>query len=499
MGTGTGFLSPQNWRNFGSSISNLTFNDVNADGRADALVLTGGRFRVYLSTGSGFDETERYWGTGLGSSVSNLSFGDFNADGRIDIFRRSGSTGYIHATDPVAMTDRLTTLTNGYGSQIKFNYGLTNDPAVHEADNNSAFPRYDINAPMRVVTSTDVSDGIGGWHNTRYKYYGAKGDRHGRGFLGFRQIQTYEDIHLDGSESVTTTIYSQSYPHTGSVLSSETRVDNTKVSESTNTYAMHSSNAGIEYPYLQSNTTHTWDIDASNSLVDSKTTTNVYDDYGNPTRIIISTTGDGKTHTVTTDNNYYPANISQWHLDRLQQTTVTSSDASSAIPSVVRVSDFQYNTNGLLSMERIEPNAGNALTLTTDYVYDSFGNITSQTVSGWNGSTNETRTTRTTYSDGTFPNTITNAIGQSETRVYDSALGVMLSQIGPNRLPTRWQYDSFGRRLLETRPDGSSTQWQYGDCNDTAVQYCASFVTTTTAGAAPGTVYSDNLGRLATK
>ncbi|MBL1293435.1 MAG: hypothetical protein COB61_006155, partial [Thiotrichales bacterium] len=344
----------------------------------------------------------------------------------------------------------------------------------------------------------DVSDSIGGWHNTRYKYYGAKGDRHGRGFLGFRQIQTYEDIHLDGSESVTTTIYSQSYPHTGSVLSSETRVDNTKVSESTNTYAMHSSNAGIEYPYLQSNTTHTWDIDASNSLVDSKTTTNVYDDYGNPTRIIISTTGDGKTHTVTTDNNYYPANISQWHLDRLQQTTVTSSDASSAIPTVVRVSDFQYNTNGLLSMERIEPNAGNALTLTTDYVYDSFGNITSQTVTGWNGSAPdalESRTTSTTYIDGTFPNTISNAIGQQETRVYDSALGVMLSQIGPNSLPTTWQYDSFGRRILETRPDNTSSHWQYGDCDNTAVQYCASTVTTTTSGAAPSTVYSDNLGR----
>ncbi|MBN4078981.1 hypothetical protein JYT96_03170, partial [Gammaproteobacteria bacterium AH-315-C21] len=457
------------------------------------------RFRVYLSTGTGFDETERYWGTGLGSVVSNLSFADFNGDGRTDIFRRANSgnttTGYLHLTNPAAMTDRLTMFTNGYGSKIKFNYGLMNDPAVHEADSNSTHPRYDMSSPMRVVTSTDVSDGMVGWHNTRYKYYGAKGDRQGRGFLGFRQIQTREDIHIDQSESVTITHYSQSYPHIGSVLSSETSVDGIKVSESTNTYAMHSSSAGIEYPYLQSSTTYTWDIDASNSLVDTKASTSVYDDYGNPTKITITTAGDGNTHTVITDNLYKAANISLWHLDRLQQTTVTTTDSRLPSNVVTRVSDFQYNTNGLLSMERVEPNAANALTLKTNYVYDSYGNITSQTVTGWNGSANETRTTSTTYKQGVFPQTITNAIAQQETRDYDFGLGVMLSQIGPNSLPTTWQYDSFGRRIVETRPDNTSSHWQYGDCDNSIVQYCASYVTTTTSGAAPSTVYSDSLGR----
>ena len=495
--TGKGFVRQPDWRGFPSQLANLIFTDHNGDGRADVLVLANNRFEVYLSTGSNFAATPVFWGSTLGADIRSVKFGDINADGMTDLFLHpSGqASGSLRFTRPSAIPDRLVSIANGYDAWIRFNYGLLSDPTLHTPDTGAVFPVADLRAPMRVIASTQASDGLGGWHETRYRYVGAKAHAQGRGFLGFRQIQTFEDVHVDGSESLTTTTYSQSFPHTGSVLSSETRVAGIKVAESSNTYAVHTAFSGVNYSYLQRTISHTWDTDAANSLVDSTTTTNVYDAYGNPSQITVTTTGDGASHSVVTQNvyDYSAARLSAWQLDRLRQSTVTTSYTGMA--NVVRVSDFDYYPNGLLRMERVEPNGTNELRLTTDYVYDPHGNITSQTVTGWNGSASESRTTTTTYQLGTVPLLITNPLGHTESRRYDLALGVMESQTGPNGLTTDWHYDSFGRQLLESRPDGSSTQWQYGDCDNSVVTYCRHFVTTTASGAAPTTTYFDQLSR----
>src|SRR5262245_8452202 len=128
-----------------------------------------------------------------------------------------------------------------------------------------------------------------------------------------------------------------------------------------------------------------------------------------------------------------------------------------------RTSSFAYDAaSGLLTQEVIEPGTP-ALRLQTDYVYDAFGNKTQATVSG---ADIVTRSASTTYdAQGRFVASATNALNQSESRVFDARFGQPTSQTGPNGLTTTWSYDSFGRKTLEVRPDGTQTKWEYLFCS----------------------------------
>lgn len=133
----------------------------------------------------------------------------------------------------------------------------------------------------------------------------------------------------------------------------------------------------------------------------------------------------------------------------------------------VRVSSWTYDSAGMIATETIEPDDAQ-FTLTTTYTYDAFGNKIAVTVSSpaTGDAAIAPRTTSTTYTaDGRFPATVTNALNQSETRVYHPAFGGLTSQTGPNGLTTSWEYDGFGRKILETRPDGTKTKWEYLWCS----------------------------------
>lgn len=144
-----------------------------------------------------------------------------------------------------------------------------------------------------------------------------------------------------------------------------------------------------------------------------------------------------------------------------------------ALPSVAqaatqtRTSSWTYDAAGMIATETIEPDDAQ-FTLTTTYTYDAFGNKIAVTVSSpaTGDAAIAPRTTSTTYTaDGRFPATVTNALSQSETRVYHAAFGHLTSQTGPNGLTTSWEYDGFGRKVLETRPDGTKTKWEYLWCS----------------------------------
>lgn len=134
-----------------------------------------------------------------------------------------------------------------------------------------------------------------------------------------------------------------------------------------------------------------------------------------------------------------------------------------------RTSAFEYDpATGLLIKETIEPDQPQ-MRLDTTYAYDAFGNRTSVTVSSPATGTAAiaSRTTATTYdANGQFPVTTTNAVGHSETKVFDSALGTVTRLTGPNGLTTTWQYDGFGRKTRENRADGSFTLWTYATCDE---------------------------------
>ena len=139
----------------------------------------------------------------------------------------------------------------------------------------------------------------------------------------------------------------------------------------------------------------------------------------------------------------------------------------------IRTSSFEYTAQGLLSKEVIEPTSPNDC-LQTSHGYDTFGNRTTLSTSACTGAsapaTNSASTPRTASSsfgaDGRFPVTSTNALGQSETKVFDARFGTLKSLTGPNGLTTRWDYDGFGRKTLELRADATRTTWVYKLCTE---------------------------------
>jgi YD repeat-containing protein len=70
-------------------------------------------------------------------------------------------------------------------------------------------------------------------------------------------------------------------------------------------------------------------------------------------------------------------------------------------------------------------------------------------------------------SNGQFLQTTTNALGESESWVYNASFGVPTSHTGPNGLTTSWTQDTFGRQTKEKRPDTTETITSYLYCTGT--------------------------------
>ena len=143
--------------------------------------------------------------------------------------------------------------------------------------------------------------------------------------------------------------------------------------------------------------------------------------------------------------------------------------------TLTRTSSFEYDASGLLSKEVIEPDSANDC-LQTSYTYDGYGNKTGVSTAACAGASGYTiasaavaRTASTSYSaDARFPVSSTNALAQSETKVFDTRFGTITSLTGPNTLTTTWAYDGFGRKTLESRADGTKTNWTYKLCTDSS-------------------------------
>lgn len=144
--------------------------------------------------------------------------------------------------------------------------------------------------------------------------------------------------------------------------------------------------------------------------------------------------------------------------------------------TMVRTSSFEYDASGLLTKEVVEPDTPNDC-LQTSYTYDAYGNKTGVTTSACAGATGysvaSASTPRTASSsfgtDGRFPVSSSNVLGQSESKAYDARFGGNTSLTGPNSLTSQWEYDSFGRKSKETRSDSTYTTWAYKLCTDAGI------------------------------
>lgn len=125
-------------------------------------------------------------------------------------------------------------------------------------------------------------------------------------------------------------------------------------------------------------------------------------------------------------------------------------------------------TNCRATQEIIEPGDPRLqVTTTFGYLPSGCGNTTSVSVVGLDQSGNAmpARTTTTSYGSACeLPESVTNALNQPVSTQYDYRFGLPTESFDLNNLKTGWSYDDFGRKTMETRPDGTSSTWTYSDC-----------------------------------
>src|SRR3569623_959008 len=485
------------------------FMDENGEGKADLVAWDGyGNYASYLSNGVTFTYAGNLHTTPADASKVQSYVMDEKGEGKDDLVAWDGYGNYASYLVGGIFPDLLTSITTSLGAATTLTYKPLTDNSVYTQENSAVYPVRDVQGSTYVVASYQASNGVGGLNTTSYSYSGAKVHQTGRGFLNFHTI-----TQTAPSGIKTTTTYGQTSCTPTSTTTSDMRciglplqVDtfsgSTKLSTTTTAWDTIGN-----YPYATKISQSAWDTDTAHTAFPTFTTTNQPPDaYGNILQTNVSTS-DG--YTTQTANTYLGADTANWFIGRLSSSTVTKSVPDSTVSPVTLKSAFQYNGNGLLVKEVVEPNTMDALgnytvgvnTLVTDYTYDSYGHRNSTTVSG------PDITTRTSRSDYvTSPGaasvqiTNTNAKGHTETQTIDARFGVVSSLTGPNGLITSWGYDGFGRQISESRADGTSTTIAFyvcpgATCPSGAPSNAKYAVTTTPNGATPITVFYDMLAR----
>ncbi len=484
-----------------SKYSKFEIVDFNGDGLSD-VVLTKTTFSykdnynrkatisyiVYLSDGNGFiiknftdnryiaDIDNSYFFTNNKQFRVNQVISDFNGDGRTDILtscRYVTSNGNgdlieygypsIISSNPLLKLGSLEKIADGFNqvTQIDYKY-LTEGSSIYTKNAASSYPINVIDAPIKVVSSVTVPNGIGGTTATTYKYENAKVHRGGLGFLGFTKFQTdnvVQDIRSVTEFEVVTSSTTPQYIATAVKKQTVKRISNDALlSESTNTNS------------IKVNGTRYWQkVDATNST-DGLTgatsdATYVYDDYGNVTNEVVNVNNiETITNTKTFGSTYgtpvpaHPEIIS-----------VQKKRSNMSFPTE-NVSVCTYNNKGDLT-SKIDKSRELGIVVeisTTNYTYNpTIGFLTNSAMYS-NGIA--PRYESFGYdSKGRFPTSITNTLNQTASKTYDSRWGTVLTETDITGLTTTHFYDEFGRVIKTKTPQNT------GVADDINTQYLWSY------------------------
>jgi RHS repeat-associated protein len=289
------------------------------------------------------------------------------------------------------------------------------------------------------------SNGLGGYSGRTFAYLGLKQDVRRGLSLGFTQVNQLDEAR----GMLTATRYNQTFP----IMQTENQVEmgpfGGQIRERVNTTVNFASSIpGVFRVQMPSRTESFYE--PNGSLTVSRTTTQTYDAYNN-VLVKVSEANDGYSKTSTTAYSNDPLH---WLIGL--PTSMSLRGAAPGVPAITRVTTYGYDLRGFQNRDAIEP--GTPLEVIRTYTLDSFGNVTALTTSGPDF---DARTESTRFdARGLFPVSSTNALGQVESRVFDTRFGVLVTQIGPNKMNTTFEHDPLGRELRTSTPDGRDTTYE---------------------------------------
>ncbi len=470
--------------------------DFNGDGRADFLVIDQSipRADIYISQGRETTVGPIYTKYGnqpyyYGDQTASYIIQDVNGDGKDDItsvddnavnlplcgdpaafpfftfqsanitpsqaaliqsLTASNMNAYISVYPTTGVfPDLMTKAVDGYGKTTNITYKPITDSSVYDGHTDTVIDSAtrSIQSYPYVVSSYNTSNGENPAYQINLNYGGAK-YHDSYGFLGFETMHTNDPQKwLEELSS-----YNQKFPLTGTLNSFLRTVNGGPVYSQTNSWT--SWNLGGRYTATLAST-HEISQELNFNIVNDLLTTYSYvGNYYHLNQITKQWLLDNRTETTTI--NYIDVPSPDWLLGLPADMTIVNAAPNQS--SLQRFIDFTPNlTTGLLTQKAVT--GLGPLPLTTDYTYDTYGNVTEEKISGSNITTQTTKSPYDTY--GRFPTYVENPKGQRVTETFEHGFGKPLSSIDANSLVSTWEYDNLGRVTKETSPDTTVSTWKY--------------------------------------
>ncbi|MFT5139912.1 MAG: hypothetical protein ACI9CB_001569, partial [Rhodothermales bacterium] len=468
-----------------------------------------------------------------GDGKSDNLFIDYNHQGKIGASTLKRGENASNSSAAIAPSNVITSISNGFGALTSINYLPLTDSNVYSRmrDSSNAINWgagsvvYDLMAPIYVVSQASNSSPI--FSNTsatsrvEYHYVGAKMQAGGRGFLGFGEVISYDPR----NDIRTNTRYRQDFPYTGlpvdttqslvintqkfdtvsntsasspvnwgsvTATTASTNPTGTELSYAINEWSSLVTSGGAVFPYIADSLERSYSL---SGVLDRKVlTNNTYGANGNLSSATFKTyASDGSTVFATqSTTNTYDDNTTNWHLGRLNLSTVTHSRSGQA--NIVRQSKFSYDSGtGILEQEIIEPN-NNTYKVTTDYTLDGFGNRTNTRVTSFGMTARDARATYDAL--GRFVIETQNDLNHVTQKVNDwDAFGNALEVENIDGVLTFAAADYMGRPFVSYTETGGFSK----TLHSTSTSSCPSgtvIKTTTTGGGVPDQIQcQDVIGR----
>lgn len=468
FGTGTGFtgsvLAPH------SAQGLWVTYDWDGDGYDDVLYRnpTSGTWNVSRCTGQSFALATA---TDISSS-DTMIVSDINGDGLLDLTYPSGGTWHyrLHAG---SRADTLSSVTDGFGNVTSFYYTSVAQSSYHKF-NLAAYPEQDYGGTMSVVYQMTAPDGIGGTYSRAYVYYGARLNLQGRGFEGFEGVRTQDTR----NGLLTYEFFRQLFPYTGLMYQSDLYQPDgtTLISRVEQTWSSQSYNPGTEgreLAYVSTSTQRQYEVGGTYNgalLSTTGTTSLLHAATGSMYDRTVTTTEASGANGVLANTSYtsrtrYPTAdltnaTSTWCIGQPGRIEVTNSHGDYGGAELTRTTEVNWDTTKCRPDAIIAEPGNSTLQVTRALGYDGFGNVSSETVTGIGM---PARATAYNWgATGQFLTWTDNALMQRTEMTWDHRFGLLSSSKDPNGLQTSWQYDAFGRRNYEVRPDETISTWVMG-------------------------------------
>ena len=481
--------------NFGAGKETLA-GDFNNDGITDIGYFEKEEGKAYYRSfkGDKFAETNHVYLSGLENSTeteTNLiaTTGDYNGDAILDAATfnktRTGINKWSLNLHNSRLPDLLTVVDNGIGGTTAIEYAYSTT-----LDNTGDDDKCDLPFPVRVVKKVTKTTGTD-TYATEYFYRDGFFETTTREFRGFGYVKQ-----VDSEQSYKETYFYQDDTRKGRPKK-ELVYDKYERLYNENKYTWHYVGTDkeptyrmvwgglIPFPTLEEKETIVYNPQDISEFKSTRVKHD-YDEYGNVITVkeegFLDEENDEKETTIT-----YDYTLETKHILSKPASSVIARSAEGA----TKQSKTRYTYDDLGSLKKEERYLdSNDKWIATNFTYDDYGNVI--TVTDALG-----RVTTTTYeSTKTFPASVKNTIGHTQSFKYDYTSGKIKKSIDPNSQTTVSSYDNFGRLLKVTGPGGiSEVEYTY----DLSMNQGPVSITTTTVVVSgvkqSSTSYVDGLGR----